>query len=491
MGASRRRIARLLLTESLLLSCLGAVAGVGLAFWLLQLAIGAAPPWLQLGAMVTVSPSLVAFSVALTLCTGLLTGLWPALRGSRANLQNDLKESGNSLVAGRRQVRSLNGLVVMEIALAVVLLTFAGLLTKSFAYLLHTNLGYRTNRLLTFRMPLPASRYKNDQAILQFCDKLLPQLAALPGVVSAAAADSVPLGGTYSGVPVEVQGQTGLRDWADVMARGAGVTSDYFRTIGIPLLAGRAFDAADTADAEPVVIVNEAFLRKLMAGQSPLGARVRLGDEKWRRIVGVIGDIRYNGPTQPVEPEAYMPFAQSTWLEFVALRTAVLEQAVLDAVRHVIRGMDPGLAIAQARSMRESVDLATELQRAMMALVVGFAALTLGMATLGLSGVMAYAVSRRKREIGLRMALGARRADVSRAILGNAGRLVLAGSAIGVLCAFAAARALGSLLYGVRPHDPMIIVAAPLVLGAVALLACLAPARRAASVEPMAALRQE
>lgn len=387
-------------------------------------------------------------------------------------------------------MRALNGLVVMEIALAVVLLTFAGLLTKSFAYLLHTNLGYRTDRLLTFRMPLPASRYKNDEAILRFCDRLLPQLAALPGVVSAAASESVPLGGTYSGTPVEIEGQTSHRDWAEVMTRSADVTPDYFRTMGIPLRAGRAFDASDTAGAEPVAIVNQAFVRKLMPGQSPLGARVRL-DKEWQRIVGVVGDTRYNGPADTVEAEAYTPFAQNIWLEFVALRTAIPEEAVMSAARHVIRKMDPGLAITEVRRMRESVDSATEMQRAMMALVAAFAALTLGMATLGLGGVMAYAVSRRKREIGLRMALGARRADVVRAILGNAGRLILVGSAIGMLCAFAAARALESLLYGVRPHDPAIIVAAPVVLGAIALLACLAPVRRAASIEPMAALRQE
>jgi predicted permease len=491
LGAGRRRVVRLLLTESLLLSCLGSLAGVVLALWLLRLAIAVAPPWLELGAMVSVSPSLATFSIALTLCTGLLTGLWPALRGSRANLQNDLKESGSSLVAGRQQVRALNSLVVMEIALAVVLLTLAGLLAKSSAYLLHIDLGYRTDRLVTFRMPLPSSRYRNDQARLQFWDKLLPQLAALPGVVSAAAADGVPLGGTYSGTPVEVEGQTGRRDWADVMTRGASVTPDYFRTMGIALRAGRGFTAADTAEAEPVIIVNEAFVRKLMPDESPLDQRVRLGKGKWQRIVGVIGDTRYNGPAKPVDPEAYSPYTQDAWLEFVALRTAVPEEGVLSAVRKVIRGLDPGLPTTQVRTMRESVDLATELPREMMALVVGFAVVTLAMATLGLGGVMAYTVSRRRREIGLRMALGARGSDISRAVIRNAGRLILAGSTIGVLCAIAAARVLESVLYGVRPRDPAVMVTAPLVLGAVALLACVVPAHRAASVEPMAALRQE
>jgi len=491
MGAGRRRVVRLLLTESLLLSCLGALPGVVLAVWLLQLAINVAPPWLQLGAMVSVSPSLVAFSIALTLCTGLLTGLWPALRGSRANLQNDLKESGNSLVAGRQQVRALNSVVVMEIALAVVLLSFAGLLAKSFAHLLHTNLGYRTDRLLTFRMPLPASRYRNDHARLQFWNTLLPQLAALPGVVSAAAADSIPLCGPPSGTPVEVEGQSDRRDWADVTTRPDSVTPDYFRTMGIALRSGRAFTAADTAESEPVIIVNEAFVRKLIPEESPLGRRVRLGQGKWQRIVGIIGDTRFNGPTRPVDPEAYTPFTEDAVLQFVALRTAVPEEGVLGAVRNVIRGVDAGLPITQVRTIRESVDLATALPREMMALVVGFAVITLGMATLGLGGVMAYAVSQRKREIGLRMALGARRSDVSWAIIRKGGRLIFAGSTIGLLCTIAAARLLESLLYGVRPHDPAVIVAAPVVFATIALLTCFVPAHRAASVEPMAALRQE
>jgi len=180
-----------------------------------------------------------------TLCTGLLTGLWPALRGSRGDPQNDLKESGNSLVAGRPQARALNSLVVVEIALAVVLPTFAGLLAKSFTYLLHTNLGYRADRLLTFRTPLPSSRHRTDQAGVQFWDKLLPQLTALPGVVSAAAADSVPLGGTYDGKSEEVEGQAAGSDWADVMIRDASATPDYFRTLGIRLQAGRAFTTGD------------------------------------------------------------------------------------------------------------------------------------------------------------------------------------------------------------------------------------------------------
>jgi putative ABC transport system permease protein len=491
LGAGRRRVVRLLLTESVLLSLLGAVAGVVLAWWLIRLAIGAAPAWTQLGALVSVSPTLALFAIALTLATGVLTGLWPALRAARANLQNDLKESGASLVASKRQVRSLNGLVVGEIALAVVLLTFAGLLTKSLAQILRADLGYRTDHLLTFRMSLPSSRYKDDQARLQFWDKLQPELASLPGMVSVAASDGVPLGGTYSSNSMEIEGRAAPRDWAQADSRGAAVTDDYFRTIGIPLRAGRTFNAGDTASAEPVAIVNQAFVRKFLPGEDPLDKHARPQGGTWRRIVGVIGDARYTDPTQTAEPEFYAPLTQEPWMQFVALRTAIPEARVLGSVRAIIRKLDPALAISQVRTMQESVDQATQMPRALMALVTGFALLTLGMSTFGLAGVMAYTVSRRKRELGLRIALGASRSDISRAVIGNAGRLIAIGAAIGAIGSYAGGRVLESLLYGVRPHDVLVLVAAPIALAAVAVLACLAPAHRAGSVDATAVLRQE
>ena len=491
MGAGRARVARLLLVEGLLLSGLSAVLGIVLAAWLLRLAILAAPPWLQLGDMVSVDFRLAAFAIGLVLATGLLTGMWPALRSSRADVQRGLQDFGSSLVAGRRQTRSLNGLVVAEIALAGVLLTFAGLLVKSFAFLVHTDLGYRTDHVLTFRMPLPSSRYKSAAARLQFWDKLIPRLAAIPGALSAAASDSVPLGGTYSGTPAGIEGQTDHHDWADVTTREATVTPEYFRTMGIGLRAGRFFDSGDSAVSEPVVIVNETFLRKLMPDRGPLGTRIRLGNEKWMRIVGVIGDSRYTGPARDADPEAYTPYTQDSYMQFVAIHTAVPEQAVVSATRAIVRQLDPELPMTQVRTMRQSVDLSMSLEREMMALVGGFAAVTLMMATMGLSGVLAYTVSRRRREIGLRIALGARRADIAGGVLGSAGRLLLVGSAIGAVTALAGARVLESLLYGVRSSDPVVFTAAPLALAAVALLACTLPSRKAASVDPMTALRQE
>lgn len=441
-----------------------------------------------LGDIVSVSPTLAAVVIAMALGTGALTGLWPALRGSRGDPQRDLKEGGASVVAG---ARSLDTLVMVEIGLAVVLLVAAGLLGKSFAHLLHVDPGYRADHLLTFRISLPGSRYSGDTAQAQFCDRLLTELRMLPGIASVAASDSIPLGGTFSGGGVQLEGDAVRRSWADASVRFAGVTPDYFRTLGMPIRAGRMFEVTDSASAEPVIIVNEAFLRKLMPGRPPIGARVRVWGNQWRRIVGVVADSRYQGPAKPMSAEAYTPFAQSPYLGFVVIRTTDSEYGVLPSVRAAIRKLDPELAITQVRTMEESIALATSLPRAMMLLAGGFAVIALAMSTLGLGGVMAYTVSRRRREIGLRIALGASGGDVARSVVGRAARLACAGCVIGMAGVMAGARLLASLLHGVQPRDPAVMLAAPVLLAAIALAACAVPVLRAASVDPMAALRQE
>jgi predicted permease len=487
MGAGRSRVVRLLLVESLLLSSLGVMAGAALAWWLIRVAIFVAPRWLQLGDIVSVSPTLASFVLALTLAIGVLTGLWPALRGSRAELQKHLKESGASVVSSARPLQSL---VVAEIALAVALLACAGLLVKSFAYLLHVNLGYSADRVLTFRLAAP-SRYRDDPVVARFCDTLLTKLGALPGVVSVSASDSIPMGGTFTGGDASIEGRPENRDWADAMVRYAVVTPGYLRTIGLPLRRGRGFEATDTADAEPVMIVNEAFSRKLMPDGSPIGVRARQGSGPWRRIVGVVADSRYEGPMKGTPAEAYVPFAQNVYFRFIAVRTAIPETAVLPAIRAALREVEPEMPITQVRTMQEAVTEETALPRSITTLVGGFAIIAVAMSTLGLGGVMTYTVSRRRREIGLRIALGACGADISREVLLSAGRLIAAGAALGTAGALAGTRLLESVLYGVRPDDPAAIAAAPVALAAFALLACLVPARRAASVDPMMALRQE
>ena len=489
LGAGRLRVVRLLLIESLLVAALGTLGGLALAALIVRLGIASAPAWLDLGAMISVTPTVVAFVVGAGLAAGLLTGLWPALRGSRANLQDDLKEGGGWLVAGRRHHRVLNGLVVAEIALAVVLLSLGGLLARSLVALIHTDLGFRADHLLTLRMAPPATRYGTNQAQLQFWNAVIEKLSAVPGVVSAAAADGIPLSGSSSCDGVEIEGQSSAKHWADSMACTESVTAGYFQTMGVRLRAGRLL--APDAEAEAAAIVNETFVRRFFRNRNPLGKRFRFSDGKWRTVVGVVADSRYDGPAWPVRPEVYTSSSQDPWLEFVVLRTAVPEATLVSAVRHAIREMDANIPLTDVRSMRQSVDQHTALERVMATLVGVFASITLGMATLGLAGVLAYAVSRRRREFGLRMALGARAGDVFRDVLRNACRLIAIGCAIGVAGTYFASNVLAAFLYGVRARDPLVLTAAPLLLALIGVLACLAPARRAAAIEPMTALRQE
>ena len=488
LGAGRLRVVRMLLVESLLLAALGTLGGLGLAAWIVRLGIASAPAWLDLGAMVSVTPTVVAFVAGIGLAAGVLTGLWPALRGSHANLQDDLKEGGGSLVAGRRHHRALNGLVVAEIALAVVLLGLGGLLARSLVALIHTDLGFRTDHLLTLRLAPPSARYGTNQAQLQFWTAVLARVSAVPGVVSTAAADGIPLSGASSCDGVEIEGQSAAHDWSDAMTCMLSVTPGYFKTMGVRLHAGRLFaDAEDQPDA----IVNQTFVRRFLRDRDPLGKRFRFSDGKWHTVVGVIADSRYEGPAWPVRPEVYTSSFRDPWLEFVVLRTAVPEATLVSAVRRAIREVDANIPLTDVRSMRQSIDQRTVLEKVMTTLVGVFASITLGMATLGLAGVLAYAVSRRRREFGLRMALGARAGDVFRDVLRNAWRLIAIGSAIGFAGTYFASNVLAAFLYSVRPHDPLVLAAAPLLLALIGALACLAPARRAASIEPMAALRQE
>jgi predicted permease len=491
LGASRARLVRLLLAESLMLAALGCAAGLLLAYGLVRAAVVAAPVWMELDSMIEVSPWTASFLAGLTLATGLLTGLSPALKGSRPRLERDLKESGAAMVGRRREQRTLNVLVVGEIALAVVLLSLGGLLARGFAGLTATRLGFRSNGVLTFRLPLSGANYASRGQRLEFWDRLLARLATVPGVVAVAAGGDIPLSGDYYGTDVEVEGRANPRDWRDAMTQLDSVTPGYFHALGIPLHAGRDFEPSDTRQAEPVVIVNEEFVRRWIEDGRAVGRRVREPGNAWRRIVGVVGDVRNQGPARPVGPELYTPVMQGSWAQWVVLRTALAERALIGPMRRVVHELDPDLALADVRPVEEIVEQQLAQPREMLLLTAGFALITLLMATLGLGGVMAYAVSRRRREIGLRVALGASGGDVAWSVLRRALRLIATGSAVGVAGSLAVARLVEAFLYGASPRDPLALAGAPAVLILVAVAATLVPARRAASVDPLTALRQE
>jgi ABC-type antimicrobial peptide transport system permease subunit len=298
------------------------------------------------------------------------------------------------------------------------------------------------------------------------------------------------MGGTFVMVPARIDGQTEQWNAANVTTRGAVVSPDYFRTMGISIRSGRFFAANDTAASEPAAIVNQAFVRRLLPDGPPVGNRVRIGTALLT-VVGVIGDERYFGPAQEPVPEVYIPYSLSPNLQFVSMHTAVADESALAAAREVIRRLDPELSISQVTTLRQSVDNSIALQREMMTLLGGCAAVTLCIATVGLYGLMVYVVSKKRREIGLRVALGAGRGDITRSVFGNALRLAVAGATAGVALALISARLLESLLYGVRSYDPVVLMFGPLTLGVVVLVACALPAWRASGIEPMTAFRQD
>lgn len=488
LGASPGRVVRLLIAEGLLLSMLSAAGAGAVAAGLIRLAIAASPPSHGLGSMISISGTLVLFAVALVLLAGMVPSLYAGLRTAARESGLGLRESGGAMVHGRGQVRSLHALVVAEMALAVVLLSMAGLLIRSFVNLRGNDLGYRPEGVVTFKTALPASRYPAVAARVRFWDTLLAQLAAIPGVQSAAGSDSIPLGMTYAAAPVQVEGEDGRP--SGIVTRGAVVTPDYFRTLGIEVRAGRTFDDGDLGTAAPVAVVNEAFVRKMPQGRPAVGTQLRFA-QRSLRIAGVIADSRYFGPARAPEPEVYVPHTQFPMLQFVSIRASVPEAAVLAATREVIRRLDPELPITQVRTLRQSVDGAMTFQRDMMLLVGGFAAVTVAMAATGLGGVMIYVVSRRRREIGLRMALGAERGQIAWTVLSRTLRLALGGGLLGAAAALASGRLIGSFLHGVGANDPVTVLLAPAVLIAIAVLTGAVPALRAASVDPLAAIRQE
>ncbi len=491
IGAGRGRILRLLIAEALLLSVCGASFGLMIAAWLVRLATAVAPPWLHLREAIAVSPLAVLSAAGVVLAATLLSGVWPALRSCRVDLHADLKDGTASSTGARGESRALKTAVVAEVALATILVMFAGLLIKSFDSLLATDLGFRVDRLISFRLVLPGSRYPDHAAELAFYDRLLARASALPGVIAAAAADAIPLSGSYSGEDVEVEAQSNSSDWAERSVRFGSVTPAYFQVLGVNVVAGRSFTATDGKDAERVTIVNRAFVNKYVADGRPLGRRLRVGGGEWRTIVGVVADIRHSGPSQFPEPETYIPFAQDGWASFVVIRTAGSAEPLLASLGPVVRSLDSELAITSLRTMDDALGEDTAMVRNLMKLVIGFALIALSISMVGLAGVMAYVVSRRTREIGVRIALGADEKAIARAFLADGSRLVLGGLAIGLAFGTAATRILQSLLFGVRASDPAVIAAASLLVLGVGFAACLLPALRAASVSPLIAIRQD
>ena len=499
LGASRARLVRAALVESLVLGLAGGAAGLALAGLGTELLLALRPQDVPLLETARTDGAVVGFTAAVALGSGLLFGLLPAWRAAaRRDLGEGLKEGKGALAAGGWGARRV--LVVAETALALMLLAGAGLLLRSFVGLRGVDPGFDTSDLLTFDLSLPAARYDSPEKAQAFVASALQELRGLPGVESAGAAFGLPLSGfRYSISLYELDGRRFESAEDDVSVQVRVVTPDYFDTLRLPVVRGRDLDESDRPGSAPVVWVNQAAARLLWPEGEPLGRHLTLstgfGLERGRaggEVAGVVRDVRHFGPAAEPQPEVYLAHAQ--WpVDFVtvALRSRREPLALLEPARQTLRRLDPEVPLARARSMEQLVALAVARPRFYLTLLAAFAAAALVLAAIGVYGVMAFAASRRVREIGIRVALGAQRRDILRLLLAESGRLALCGIALGAAGTLAAARLLAGLLHGVEPRDPATLAGVAALLFAVALTAAWLPARRAAGVEPTTALRAE
>ena len=500
LGASRWQLIRQLLVESVLLSLAGGAAGLLLAKWGMDLTRRALPPFIvqHIAGLkhLDIDSRVLWFTFAAALVSGVIAGLAPALRFSRAELSDVLKENTRSASssAGTGRLRTL--LVVSEVALALVLLVGAGLMVTGFHNLLTVEMGFDRTRVLTFHVALPEEKYTKKDQIAGYFDRVLREVQSVPGVESVACATSLPSGWTWNWTEYTAEGRPPTSASERPSAVSQIVTPDFFRILRVPLLEGRLLSAQDSKDSPPVAVISKAMARDNWPGQSPLGKHVKLGPlggtEPERMVVGVVGDVRSSGFDDHPDPTTYVPFAQAPQASSVmVVRTTTDPLAMVSTVMARVRSVDSDEPPYDVRSLEQVISdnvSGVELSAHMM-MVFGFTALVLAAA--GIFGVMSYSVTQRTHEIGVRMALGARRFDVLKLVVGRAVKMAAVGLAIGVAMALALTHALSSLLFGVIRIDGYVFVLLTVTLATVAAIAAYIPARWASKVDPMQALRCE
>ena len=494
LGASRRRMIRQLLTESVLLALVGGTLGILLAVWGSAPLAALLPPSLRDFAPLTADLRVLGFSLLLSLLAGVTFGLAPALSATRPKLAETLKEGGrSSLVGGSRRDQDL--LVIAETALALVLLVGAGLLLRSFVRLLAVDEGFDPDHVLTLQVSLPHARYLEPAARVNFVNRVLAIVKALPGVQAASVATRLPLnpGGSTRSILIEGRTYPPERPGEEITPSYSVVSPEFYSVLHIPLLKGRAFTEADDAQAGRVFVVNRTMAKTFWAGEDPIGKRIRMGtDEKWSEVVGVVGDVQQRQLGELPKPMVYAPYAQDPWpFMDIAVRTSTDPLSQVSSVRGAVLSVDSQEPVYNIATMEEIVSRSASGQRFNVILLGLFAALALCLTAIGVFGVTSFAVTQRRQEIGVRMALGARREDVLKMVVWHGMTLALVGVTIGVTGALGLSRFLSSLLYGVKPTDLATFAGVPLILLAVELLACYIPARRASKVDPMVALRYE
>ncbi len=506
LGADRGRLVRQLLTESAVLAMMGGALGLILAMWGVRALVLTAPPSIPRLDSVTIDGPVLIFTVVASLLTGLLFGVAPALHSVGANLTEGLADGGRSGTAGRSRHRFRQALVVGQIAVALVLVSGSGLLVQSFLRLRQVDPGFDPEHLLTARIDLSAVRYRENRQIRGFYQDLIRRLSALPGVKSAAGARALPMTGRLE-----------IGDWSFVMegryslppkpeerrhADWQVVTPDYFRTMGIPVRQGRAFEDRDDLSAPGAIIVNETLARQVWPQGDAVGQRVLLGggatDSVWRTVVGVTGDVRHRGLDAAPRPEMYMPEAQ--WPAgsgtaprslYLAIRASGDPALLANPLRATLASVDPDVPLAEVQTMNDALGTWAAERRLTMLIVTVFAVLALTLGAVGIYGVMAHLVAQRTREIGIRIALGALPHEIIRLVARQGTAMAAAGIGLGTVGSLAATRLLGGMLYHVHPADPLTFTGTAAILALVAAVATLVPALRATRVDPIEALRSE
>jgi putative ABC transport system permease protein len=506
LGAGRGRLIRQLLTESVLIALSGGAVGVTLAAWAVRLITKTDLISVPLFSQISLNVTALLFTLGVSLVAAILFGLAPAAQVSRLDLNHALREEGRGLTGSAGGARIQRALVVSEVALAVMLVISAGLLLRSFDRLLRIDPGFNAKNLLTVNIDLPASRYQDNPRVTAFYDRLLEQVRALPGVVSAAATSGLPLTGWYGDTIFQIEGRPGANGVVDQSIppdRNAyghfyfwRVTPDYFKTMGIALRRGRALQTSDDANAPPVVVINETMARSFWPNESPLGKRIRLFGvtlkEPMAEIVGVVRDVSLHQLNEETQPEAYYSQAQGPARTMsLVVRTAAEPMALAMAVRREAQALDNAAPLFGVSTAEQTLGKTVAQPRFNLILLGLFAVVALLLASVGIYGVLANAVRQRTHEMGVRMALGASPGVVFRLIIRQGMGLAGVGIGIGLSGAFALTRYLESLLYEVKPTDPLTFGGVAMLLLGVALLACWIPARRATKVDPLDALRSE
>ena len=494
LGASRWRIARQLLTESVILSIIGGTLGVLVAWWGTKALVALSPPALIDLKRVSVSLPVLLFTLGLSLITGIIFGLVPALEATRFDLHDSLKEGGKNIggSSGSHRVRSL--FVVTQVALALVLLVGAGLLVKSLNRLESVDPGFNPNNLLTMRLSLPMSRYQGEQQRIDFFKEAMERMKVIPGVETVGAINTPPFTGLYAGTSVDVDGQKLPPD--QELKTGVCVTdANYFQTMQIPLKLGRLYTEREATEMRHVVVVNETFVTKNLGGQNPLGRRLTIYMKEENipsEIIGVVADHKHLGLDVAVEPMAYWPHPELVYPGMtLMLRTRTDAGAVAPAARNVIRALDPQQPIGEVSTMEQLLSTSVARSRFSASLLTVFSFVALVMAAVGIYGVMSYSVLQRTHEIGVRMALGAQHFDVLKLVVKEGILLGVVGVAAGLAASFALTRLISSLLFEVTATDSATFAVVSVGLFLVTLIACYVPARRATSVDPLKALRYE